>query len=218
MPTTHTVAQGETLTRIAKQYKYGSVEALYNHPDNAEFKKLRPNPDIIFEGDEITIPDITPKKMSARSGKTHIFCVKQPKEFFRMQVESLSGKPLSNTRIVVDMGDEKIDTATDGEGMLEIEMTKGTECDAKLDVYTTPDAEEPDFSFEAKLTHLDPVEELSGVQARCTALGFDCGVADGIMGAKTRAGVKEFQARYKLDVDGVPGPKTKAKLQEVYGS
>lgn len=218
MPTIHTVAQGDTLTRIAREYKYGSAMALYNHPDNADFKALRPDPNIIFEGDEIVIPDILGKKIAVRSGRTHIFCVKKPREYFRLQVESLSGKALANTRIVVDMGGEKIDTMTDGNGMLEIEMTQGTECDAKLDVYTKPDSQEPDFTFKAKLTYLDPVEELSGVQARCNALGFDCGVADGIMGAKTRAGVKGFQAKHKLDVDGVPGPLTKAKLKEVYGS
>ena len=48
-------------------------------------------------------------------------------------------------------------------------------------------------------------------------LGFDCGVADGIMGGKTRTGVKAFQDENGLDVDGEPGPMAKGKLKEVYG-
>ena len=218
MPTTHTVAQGETLTRIAKQYRFGSVEALYNHPDNAEFKQKRPDPNVIFPGDEIIIPDIKPKKMSARAGKSHTFCVKSPKEFLRMQLESASGKTLPNTRVVITMDGEEIDTITDDQGMLELEMTKGTETDAQIDVYLDENSDEPSFSYKAQVTALDPVEELSGVQARCNALGFNCGAPDGVMGKNTRRGVKAFQAAHGLDVDGVPGPKTKAKLKEVYGS
>ena len=68
--------------------------------------------------------------------------------------------------------------------MLAIELPEGNECDATLDVYLTPQSQEPEYSFEAKLTHLDPVEELSGVQARCNALGHNCGTVDGVMGAK----------------------------------
>ena len=218
MPTTHTVVQGDTLTRIAKQYNYGSAKALYGHPDNADFRALRPNMNIIYPGDVITIPDIAPKRLVAKTGMQHIFCVKREKEHFRMKVETNTGKVLSNTRIVAHVGSKTIDTLTDSNGMLDIELPEGNECDATLDVYLTPQSQEPEYSFEAKLTHLDPVEELSGVQARCNALGHNCGTVDGVMGAKTRAGIKSFQARYKLQVDGIPGPKTQAKLKEIYGS
>lgn len=219
MPKTHTVAQGETLTRIARQYKYSSWKKIYEHPDNAEFRALRENPDIIFPGDKIIIPDIEPKKMSARAGKGHTFCLKRETEVFKLRVLDSYGEPVQQGRVVVEVGDEKHDIIMlDNDGIIEIPLNKGDEATGKIEVYADASDEKPSQVFEVQLAHLDPVEELSGVQARCNLLGHDCGVADGIMGSKTRAGVKSFQAAHGLDVDGVPGPLTKAKLKEVYGS
>jgi hypothetical protein len=58
---------------------------------------------------------------------------------------------------------------------------------------------------------------LTGVQYRLNAAGFGAGPVDGIMGPKTRKAVTEFQKTYKLSADGIPGPRTQAKLVEVCG-
>jgi N-acetylmuramoyl-L-alanine amidase len=44
--------------------------------------------------------------------------------------------------------------------------------------------------------------------------GFDCGLADGIFGQKTRWAVVEFQRRKKLTIDGLVGPQTWESLTE----
>ncbi len=217
MPTIHTVAQGETLTRIARQYNYSSWEALYNHPANAEFRKLRYNPHILYPGDKIVIPDIEPKKMGVSTTNLHIFCLSKPTEVFKLKIENSLGRSWVGVRAVMDVAGKKQDVTLNEEGILEVLLPNGDESAGALDVYLDPDSEEPTHRFELQLGNLDPVEELSGVQARCNLLGFDCGVADGIMGSKTREGVKAFQEAHDLDVDGIPGPKTKAKLLEVYG-
>ena len=51
------------------------------------------------------------------------------------------------------------------------------------------------------------------LQERLNTLGFDCGIADGIFGKKTQAGVKTFQAAHGLIVDGIVGIKTRTVLQ-----
>lgn len=217
MAKTHTVAQGETLGRIAKQYKFSSGLNLYNHPANSEFRKLRPNPDLIFPGDRLTIPDVDAKPLIVSTGRQHMFCIKRETEKLRLKLQNRRGVALTNKKVVLTLGGEKIDSVIGADGVLEVDLPKGDEQEGVLDVFMNPDVEEPTHRFELLLGHLDPVETLSGVQARCNMLGFDCGVADGVMGSKTRAGVKAFQKANGLDVDGVPGPKTKAKLQEVYG-
>ena len=55
----------------------------------------------------------------------------------------------------------------------------------------------------------DKVEEL---QTQLNNLGYNCGTADGIFGAKTLTAVKAFQKDKGLTVDGVVGDKTRAAL------
>lgn len=49
-------------------------------------------------------------------------------------------------------------------------------------------------------------------QTLLNAKGYDCGKVDGDFGKKTDAATKKFQAKCKLDADGIIGPKTAKKL------
>jgi hypothetical protein len=49
-------------------------------------------------------------------------------------------------------------------------------------------------------------------QQKLNTLGFDCGVADGIAGEKTVSAIKDFQKANRLDVDGIAGKDTLAKI------
>jgi peptidoglycan hydrolase-like protein with peptidoglycan-binding domain len=73
------------------------------------------------------------------------------------------------------------------------------------------------YTWSLQIGFLDPIDELSGVQARLNNLGFDSGEVDGLNGPRTRAAVKSFQKKHGLVVDGIAGPKTKAQLKRVYG-
>ena len=55
-------------------------------------------------------------------------------------------------------------------------------------------------------------ESVKTLQTRLNALGYSCGTVDGIFGRQTYAAVVAFQKANSLDVDGIVGPKTWAKL------
>lgn len=55
-------------------------------------------------------------------------------------------------------------------------------------------------------------EDVKQMQEYLNQLGFDCGDADGEFGDNTEIGLKEFQQKYKLEVDGEYGPKSHAAL------
>lgn len=57
-------------------------------------------------------------------------------------------------------------------------------------------------------------EQVTKLQKRLTASGFDAGEADGIFGGKTEAALRAFQESAGIAADGVCGPQTLAKLAE----
>ena len=60
-------------------------------------------------------------------------------------------------------------------------------------------------------------EDVKRLQETLNGLGFSCGKADGIFGAKTKTAVQAFQSAYGLTADGIVGAKTRDKLEEVTG-
>jgi len=58
MSAVYTVQQGDWLDKIARNHGFESWRDLYHHPDNAAFRSRRPNPNLIYPGDQIVIPDV----------------------------------------------------------------------------------------------------------------------------------------------------------------
>ncbi|MBB1369130.1 peptidoglycan-binding protein, partial [Pseudoalteromonas sp. SR44-5] len=146
------------------------------------------------------------------------FVVQNEKEYFRLQIIHEDGDDITGKRIVLNIGSQTIDTVLPSDGLVEVELNENDTLTAQVDLYLKEDQSSPSESFTAQVGHLDPIDTLSGVQARCNLLGFDCGTVDGVNGAKTKAGVRDFQYEHDLEVDGIAGKKTKAKLQQVFGS
>src|SRR5262249_8508870 len=78
-----------------------------------------------------------------------------------------------------------------------------------------------DVVIPIKVGHLDPVEEVSGQQARLNNLGYFAGPLEGKTEEENQAlflsAIEEFQCDHGLRVDGICGPQTQAKLKEVHG-
>jgi hypothetical protein len=56
MASTYTVRSGDTLTKIAQQNGYPSWKTIYYAIENGDFRRKRPNPNLIFPGDQIVLP------------------------------------------------------------------------------------------------------------------------------------------------------------------
>ena len=52
----HIVEPGDCMASIGEQYGF-HWETLWDLAENADLKKNRKNPNVLFEGDEVTIPD-----------------------------------------------------------------------------------------------------------------------------------------------------------------
>ena len=58
MAHSYIVKAGDNLSSIARQHGLKSWQELYNHPDNGGFRSKRPNPNLIFPGDLLIIPQM----------------------------------------------------------------------------------------------------------------------------------------------------------------
>jgi putative peptidoglycan binding protein len=215
MSDVHIVEQGEHLSQIAKAYGFPDYKILWDHPENADLKKLRKNPNILFPGDEVFIPDKEEKEESGTTDKRHTFVVDKETLKLRLVLEDIYEKPIAGAQCALLVDGQIFQITTDGHGKLEQEIP----LDAKEGVLTIRGDQTP-FANEVipiKIGHLDPVEEISGQAARLNNLGYFVGKLDGSDEDAFESAVEEFQCDHGLKVDGDCGPQTQSKLKQVHG-
>jgi len=204
----HVVSQGECLSSISAQYGF-DWKTIWNHPDNADLKAERKNPNILYPDDVVVIPDKKAKEDSAATEATHKYKRKGVPATLKIRLLN-NGEPRKNTPWKANLGGAWQEGSTDGDGNLQIKLHP--QCDAGILRL------EDGTQFRLLLRELDPIETISGVQARLNNLGYESGAVDGIQGPITTEAIKRFQADYPpLEVDGIVGEKTRGKLKEVYG-
>ena len=211
----YTVQDGDTLVGIASEFGFADYRAIYNHARNAFFRQQRPNPNLIFPGDELYIPDRRLDPESVQTDAVHRFVLGMPRKLLVIVLENDADEPIANTSYELTVGSQTYRGTTDSTGRLEhaIPATarRGTLC-AQL------------LQWELAIGSLNPIQDtpdagVSGIQARLKNLGFYLGEVTGQLNQNTQAAVESFQRKHPpLKVDGICGPKTSAKLIEVHGS
>lgn len=176
----HIVQQGECLSSLAARYGVGGWEELFEHPDNAELKKKRPNPNILAPGDEVVIPEVQTKFVPAVTGRRHVFQVKLRKVKLRIAVVNRSGKPYPGKPFVVNVSARQIHGTTASNGMVEAEVP-ARESTARLRVWLRGVSEDglPTIDRDLAIGHIDPIDTNSGVQGRLSNLGYSCPITNG---------------------------------------
>jgi N-acetylmuramoyl-L-alanine amidase len=163
----HVVEQGECLEIIAHGAGL-SWDAVWNHPRNAGLKELRKNPNVLFPGDIVQIPEGEARSFLIETGKTHTFVLSRA-EGTRLDVVLMrDGKPRADEECTVMVaGQRDIPASTDGKGRLAIDLPAKAKHAA---VCMASD----DSIVEIDLGHIDPIDTLAGVQGRLWALGYHC--------------------------------------------
>jgi N-acetylmuramoyl-L-alanine amidase len=216
------VKQGDNLDLIAVRFGFKDHTDIYNHPENADFKAQRSDPDTLFPGDRVFIPNRV-KQQPCATDQHWTFVLRLPKKVLRITVEDFEGKAVADTpyRLVVEstgsvMGRllatqrQTFEGNTNAAGLLE----QPVPLNARRGTLTVGS-----FVRDLAVGELNPPEEtadngISGIQARLANLGFDPGPVDGAWGPQTEAAVRAFQAEHPaLTVDGICGPDTLDKLK-----
>jgi N-acetylmuramoyl-L-alanine amidase len=205
---THLVRQGECLFSIAEDHGH-HWKTLWEDGANARLKEERKSPYILLPGDEVAVPDLRPREESKAAEQAHRFRRKGVPATLKLRLLS-NGEPRKEVAWKANLGSGWEEGTTDGDGNLKIRLPPNS----PAGLLRLEDGTE----YRLLLRELDPLDTMTGVQARLNNLGYAAGPVDGIQGPLTTAAIRAFQEAYPpLDVDGIVGPKTRDKLKEVYG-
>jgi hypothetical protein len=209
------VQDGDCLASIAKQAGFADWHTIYDDPHNADFRTLRPDPNVISPGDQIFIPDKQPKTESKSTDTASTFQLTAKKTMLKIRLQDEKGQPFAGKQFKLKVGTVVNEGTTGGDGLVQQEIAADART-GQLTVFLDDDTTKPGFIWDLKIGSLDPVDTNKGVQARLNNLGFFCGSVDGVVGPKTKAALSGFQSKNGLTVSGAADGATKDKLRALH--
>jgi len=203
----HTVEQGEHLTRIAFENKFRDPNTVWNDGGNADLRNLRDNPNVLFPGDELFLPDWLERQEDAATGQVHTFVAPAPELHLKLILQDVNGDPITNCDCVLEIDGVDRTLTTNGDGKLDEDIpieTKTGELRIRGSVYRLA------------VGNLDPIDKKTGQRARLANLGYYFGDGSDNDDDDFRTAVEEFQCDNGLSVDGDCGPNTQKKLKALH--
>jgi Putative peptidoglycan binding domain len=204
----YTVQQGEWLQQIAHENGFADESKIYNHPDNADLKKNRNSPELLKAGDQVFIPDVDVKTVSRPTDNLHRFVLKQPTTKLQIRVKE-EGVSFNSTPFKLTLSGHVHEGTSTADGIIEVDVpvSQGDVGQLEIAGHVLP----------VRLSHLDPIEELTGVKARLHNLGYDCGEIDDEANDDFADALRHFQKHASLDETGQLDDTTRAALKDAYG-
>ena len=208
----HDVVPGDTLLALAAANGLESWQDIVNAPENASIKEKLADPGILKSGSKIFIPNKVMRHEASAVDAKHPFKISRPKAWIRMAVKDAAGVAFAGKKYELTAGDTTASGTIPPGGVIEhavsVTTTSGT-----LKVWTS----DTEFqTWDLKIGHMEPLDEVSGVQARLNNLGFPCGEPDGVVDDELTAAVKAFQARIGVDPTGTIDETLRTKLKSYY--
>ena len=155
MPTL-TVELGDSIPSIAKKNGF-FWETVWNHPKNGGLKAKRKDPNILFPGDEVFVPDLVIKQESRGTNAKHKFKLKGEQVRFKLQL-MMMGEPRKNEPYTLMIDGKPYQGTTDGEGKID----QAVPADAQGGTLILKAGKE---QYPVNVGHLNPVDEISGVSS-----------------------------------------------------
>ncbi|MGO9272168.1 MAG: PGRP and LysM peptidoglycan-binding domain-containing protein [Terriglobia bacterium] len=239
----YTVQQGDYLSKIAKENGFPDYHTIWDHPNNAQLKQQRQNPNVLFPGDQLFMPDMEQRQESGATDQRHTFVTTKGALKLRLVLEDIYEQPIAGAACTLVVQGQGYPVTSDSSGKIE-QAIPATAQDGFL-VITADQTPFQNVQIPLKIGSLDPVDQVSGQIARLNNLGYfagKIGVAQGGVGGESESdvgdggdadetsgpgaqgsndqfssAVEEFQCDQGLTVDGICGPITQAKLKQVHG-
>jgi N-acetylmuramoyl-L-alanine amidase len=213
--TRYVVKQGDYLAKIAREHGFTDFLALWNAGENAGLRQKRKDPNVLFPGDVVVIPDAGPRKETGSTEQRHRFQTRGSRLELRLLLEDPFREPVRRAacELAIDSASQRL--RTDAEGRVGTELVPTAQ--AGTLVLRDTDSALEDAPIQLQIGHLDPIDTFSGQVGRLRNMGYLFAAADDAKAPAFRSAVEEFQCDEGLVVDGVCGPQTQARLEKVHG-
>lgn len=208
MPETVIVQVGDSIPSLAVDYGF-FWRTIWEFGQNAQLKALRKNPNVLLPGDEVQIPDKQERHTNKPVDAMHKFKRKGEPAVIRLQFKE-EDEPLANEPYVINFDSGRImkNGTLDADGILE-QVIPGNAKTAEVSLRNGK------IKQTFNIGHLNPVDEIIGVQQRLNNLGCGPCPEDNQLSEQLADAIKRFQARNNLDQTGQVDAALKAKLQEM---
>jgi len=203
------VKEGDCISSIAVES--GHVwTTIWEDPANSELRQVRENPNTLLPDDRVTIPPLRRKDEPGETEMHHRFRHRGAPEMLRIRLVDEFNEPCTNVPYILIVDGDQRQGTTNADGELQERIAANArEAQLLLD--------NDDEVITLHLGHLHPITEISGVQARLSNLGFNCGPVTGELNERTRDAIKEFQTHCSLRPTGRLDEQTRDALAERYG-
>lgn len=216
---TYTCIQGDTLSKLAAAHGLHGWRTIYDHPENAELRRRRPNPNVLLPGDPIFIPEKQERQHVGRTETVHRLTVHRAGTRLRIKLVGADYEPLTSTAWKLTIGTNDYAGSTSHDGIVDVALA----ADA-VDGHLTLPAW--NHTWHLVIGYLDPLVDgatgalvASGLQARLDNLGYPLGPADGTIERATASEVLRFQetVMHRARPDGVADRDTLAAIERAHG-
>lgn len=210
--TRYVVRAGDCTASIGRQFGL-PWKTIWDHPANAELKRLREDPGVLQPGDVVEVPERQRRYEQARTGTSARFVLTLPPVELRLRLQA-SGVARSGKDYVLELEDGSLrEGKTDGDGcVIEQVPASARRVTVRMEIPGMGKEE-----YVVKLGHLDPISDVRGLQQRLTNVGFQCSVT-GELDGDTGHALALFQEQEGLEVSGAPDDATRSRLLEVHGA
>ncbi len=208
MPVAHTVVQGESVASLADKYGL-TPKKIWDDPANEALRELRGDGNILHPGDVIIIPDREPRLEKRPTGALHTFQVLNTPALLRLQLyDGHSLRAEQVYRFVVDDAKEKLGI-TDANGVLEEKVNPQA---TGATILIGRDNQKIRVLF----GHLDPVNEITGIQQRLSNLGFPSGPRVAEETPELRLAITRFQIDHGVKPTGTVDSALRELLEKIH--
>lgn len=242
MPIDYIIAQGDCIDSVAMRHGF-FPDTLWNHGANAGLKELRKDPNVLFPGDKLFIPDIQIREVDKANEQRHRFRRKgvpaklhlrflKPKDPPPPEEEAPAAGEDSESNYEdpeISSGPQEMEPIANAPFRLDVEgqITEGqTDGDGQVKVPIPPNAAKGVITFypgtpeervlPLSLGAMDPMETIVGARKRLRNLGYHCSIEDKIT-PELKDVIARFQKDNDLEAKGELDDATKAKLKEKHG-